>query len=742
MKKMRSLSVNFLAALLLGVMTLFGQATSVQTGTLLVSGQALSFPNSVQGSSSASVTYTINGGPSVVQLNLVGLTSAGGATLLDQYTGTVSATRTVNLSVTYASFQVVGTWSGGDHVNIGVALTIGGPGPPYVPNGNAASSLALPNGATISGTAGNVAIAAAGANQNITLTPSGAGLTVVHAFADYGGQVFNVMAYGGICNGTYDNAGAYSDAIAAAAAVHGGIVYTPPCNGAFAIGSTINLGLAQSGVIFSGGGRYYNTPGASLIKWVGSANGTMFKLDGCYQVEFRDLILDGNALAGRGIQLVSSVSSTAHNGAQFLILQNFTGTPGYPISVGETAVSNVSENIFEHVQVRNSTYGFYQDGAQSFTWLSYFYAGSNTIGYAIHNGWFTAEHWEYGGTGIAFDIFGLSAKSSITDGDYEGTGEALQVEDSTTWLFLNFNNNRILWDTAASTPGTEIKIGVTTGATGTFNLENNKFSTLSSGSTATIQVKTDTSHSIRLTDTGSTYISSPSPTVLSLSGNVYYNQQADFASQFYTPVQSKFFDDFLTNQGYTCAAFGAASGGNACSFGNASFNNSAAPGILRIDTGTGGSGTGEYVSPNGTYFTSGLNSTTVPWSIAERVLLPNTSTKHLWGFLNSPTVTPTDGIYFYYDPAVGANWHCVTVASSAANDQDTGVAAAATTWVTLRAYWDGTTLSFYVNGSLVATSTTDVPSAILRLYWIALATSGTSTYIDADYVLWGAQTNR
>jgi hypothetical protein len=79
----------------------------------------------------------------------------------------------------------------------------------------------------VTGSAGDLHCSSLGTNQNISLTPSGSGATVITNLADKGGQVFNVRAYGAKGDGTTEDSSAINTAISAAAAAHGEVLFPP-----------------------------------------------------------------------------------------------------------------------------------------------------------------------------------------------------------------------------------------------------------------------------------------------------------------------------------------------------------------------------------------------------------------------------------------------------------------------------------------------------------------------------------
>lgn len=76
-----------------------------------------------------------------------------------------------------------------------------------------------------------------------------------------------------------------------------------------------------------------------------------------------------------------------------------------------------------------------------------------------------------------------------------------------------------------------------------------------------------------------------------------------------------------------------------------------------------------------------------------------------------------DGVYFEYDRGVSANWRAKTANNSSRTATDTGIAVAAGSWVKLSWVMNaaGTSCAYYVNGTLGATVTTNIPTTVARV---------------------------
>ena len=116
----------------------------------------------------------------------------------------------------------------------------------------------------VAGSAGDIHCTSMGTNQNITLTPSGTGASVVTNLEDKGGQVFNVKAYGAKMDGTTDDASAIQAAIIAMPSA-GGTLFFP--SGNCLIGTPISLNKPVRVVL--GAGTYTATSTAFTISHSG-----------------------------------------------------------------------------------------------------------------------------------------------------------------------------------------------------------------------------------------------------------------------------------------------------------------------------------------------------------------------------------------------------------------------------------------------------------------------------------------
>jgi hypothetical protein len=81
------------------------------------------------------------------------------------------------------------------------------------------------------------------------------------------------------------------------------------------------------------------------------------------------------------------------------------------------------------------------------------------------------------------------------------------------------------------------------------------------------------------------------------------------------------------------------------------------------------------------------------------------------GIGGTSTGEHANGCYFAYDRTIGTNWQCKTSSSSVRTTADSGVAVT-TSYVRLTVIVNaaGTSVAFYINGVLVATITTNIPT--------------------------------
>jgi hypothetical protein len=110
------------------------------------------------------------------------------------------------------------------------------------------------------------------------------------------------------------------------------------------------------------------------------------------------------------------------------------------------------------------------------------------------------------------------------------------------------------------------------------------------------------------------------------------------------------------------------------------------------------------------------------------------------GFFNNYTGA-TDGCYFYYNHATNTDWVVTTVKDGVATTTDTNVALTASTWYKLSVVVNAaaTSVGFYINNSLVATHTTNIPSGVgdalgAGIYTERLSTGGTARMTLLDYM--------
>lgn len=139
-----------------------------------------------------------------------------------------------------------------------------------------------------------------------------------------------------------------------------------------------------------------------------------------------------------------------------------------------------------------------------------------------------------------------------------------------------------------------------------------------------------------------------------------------------------------------------------------------ASGVMNLYTSTGTTNKVGVMS-NASNFSILFGGGTYVWETRVNIeTLPVTTTNEYVfraGFLDAISVQPTDGCYFQFD-AANANWFTVSRAAATETATASSVAVAANTWTKLRIEVNAaaTSVAYYIDGTLVKTDTTNIPS--------------------------------
>lgn len=85
------------------------------------------------------------------------------------------------------------------------------------------------------------------------------------------------------------------------------------------------------------------------------------------------------------------------------------------------------------------------------------------------------------------------------------------------------------------------------------------------------------------------------------------------------------------------------------------------------------------------------------------------------GRIDEFDVDVPDGIYFTFDPSSTATWRCVTKTGGTATTNDSSVTVTLANWYVLEIRKNGSSWEFWINGSLVATNSTNLETG--ECYW-------------------------
>jgi hypothetical protein len=111
------------------------------------------------------------------------------------------------------------------------------------------------------------------------------------------------------------------------------------------------------------------------------------------------------------------------------------------------------------------------------------------------------------------------------------------------------------------------------------------------------------------------------------------------------------------------------------------------------------------------------------------------------GAIDTLTGDQTDGVYFEYDDSLSSSWRIATANNSTRTKLATSVAVSTSSWISLRLVVNssGTKADFYINGNLVGTITTNIPTAVGRetglgiLITKSVGSSASTLNVDSVY---------
>lgn len=158
------------------------------------------------------------------------------------------------------------------------------------------------------------------------------------------------------------------------------------------------------------------------------------------------------------------------------------------------------------------------------------------------------------------------------------------------------------------------------------------------------------------------------------------------------------------------------------------------PGVMRVSSGgTSGGWVNAYDATGSMVFAG-----TLSWECVVQPLFDSVGTVLRAGFSDGTTSgDPANGVFFEYAKATSANWRIRSRKATVDSSTTTATAVSFGSWVRLKITFDGTTITYFVNGTSVGTvtSSTVIPTATLSQWFFATqATASAFTSLDVDLV--------
>jgi hypothetical protein len=168
---------------------------------------------------------------------------------------------------------------------------------------------------------------------------------------------------------------------------------------------------------------------------------------------------------------------------------------------------------------------------------------------------------------------------------------------------------------------------------------------------------------------------------------------------------------------------------------NSSPSTAGHPGIIRTTTSISITNTGASLSTGGNPDEFVPGSGALSFRIGAMMSATNSPWSVQFGFADNPT-SIANGVYFSFTSTTSSDWQCITRSSSTSTTTTTSTAGD-TNWHDF--YFSvnagGTSVAFSIDGTVVATNTTRIPSVVLTPFFnIAGTGSTTNVILYVDYI--------
>lgn len=185
---------------------------------------------------------------------------------------------------------------------------------------------------------------------------------ITSPITDKGGQLYNVKAYGAVCDGSTDDTAAFTAAISAAGSAGGGIVYAPACASAYKITTIAN---GSNGVSIRGAGSNATSiTSASAASTIIALNGTYQTLGGvkitCTGATATAMQLSGSNNTIDDVAAFGFTTGISTGSGSPQTVRNVVLSTSVPSALGVTVVGTTN-SLFSNINIGITASGTYTE---------------------------------------------------------------------------------------------------------------------------------------------------------------------------------------------------------------------------------------------------------------------------------------------------------------------------------------------------------------------------------------------